>query len=158
MAAIQNQAARLPYAKATPLQGGPASRLNLLPADLVIKVAYSAINPVDCGSELSALGSLYSRQDVAGAIVELGSNVSTLKIGQRVIRRYHGLLSGKAPNSGFHLYSSCLENLFTTIPGSLPFSHAVVLPLSISTAAIALYVQPQLPLPPPSPRAPGLLP
>lgn len=49
MAAIQNQAAWLPYAKATPLQGGPAPRPNLLPADLVIKVAYAAIHPVDCG-------------------------------------------------------------------------------------------------------------
>lgn len=57
------------------------------------------------------------------------------------------LLTGNTANSGFQLYSTCLEILVAPIPDSLPFSKAVVLPLSISTAASALYVQLQLPLP-----------
>ena len=49
MADIQNQAAWLPYAKATPLQVGPAPKPSPLPTEVVIKVAYTAINPVDYG-------------------------------------------------------------------------------------------------------------
>lgn len=104
-------------------------------------------------------------QDVAGTIVEVGSEVNSLKVGQRAIgyikhlvstlehylikfnRHCHSLLNGNTANSGFQLYSTCLEILVAPIPDSLPFSKAVVLPLSISTAASALYVQLQLPLP-----------
>lgn len=49
MASIQNQAAWLPFAKARPLQVGPAPKPSPLPAEIVIKVAYVAINPVDYG-------------------------------------------------------------------------------------------------------------
>lgn len=112
-------------------------------------------------------------QDVAGTIVEVGSNVKTLKVGQRVIgyvtrnittepltdqapnRHCHGLLSGNAANSGFQLYTICLEILVAPIPDSVPFANGVVLPLSISTAASALYVQLQLPLPSFEPRSLG---
>ncbi|KAJ5370881.1 alcohol dehydrogenase [Penicillium cataractarum] len=177
MADIQNQAAWLPYAKATPLQVGPAPKPSPLPTEVVIKVAYTAINLVDYGMQASPNFQLpypfVLGQDVAGTIVEVGSNVNTLKVGQRVIgyvthpvsklehcltksnRHCHGLLSGKAANSGFQLYSACLEILVAAIPDSLPFSSAVVLPLSISTAASSLYVQLQLPLPSFSPRPLG---
>jgi NADPH:quinone reductase-like Zn-dependent oxidoreductase len=49
MAYIRNQAAWLPYAKATPLQVGPAPRPSPSSTEVVVKVAYVAINPLDCG-------------------------------------------------------------------------------------------------------------
>jgi NADPH:quinone reductase-like Zn-dependent oxidoreductase len=55
------------------------------------------------------------------------------------------LLTGNTADSGFQLYSTCLEILVAPIPDSPPFSEAVVLPLSVSTAASALYVQLLLP-------------
>jgi NADPH:quinone reductase-like Zn-dependent oxidoreductase len=70
-------------------------------------------------------------------------------------RHCHSILNGNAANSGFQLYSTCLEILVAPIPDSLPFSEAVVLPLSVSTAASALYVQLQLPLPSFAPRSLG---
>lgn len=89
--------------------------------------------------------------------------INSLEVGQRVIgqvthamsrlehclikfdRHCLSLLTGNTANSGFQLYSTCLEILVAPIPDSPPFSEAVVLPLSVSTAASALYVQLLLP-------------
>lgn len=57
------------------------------------------------------------------------------------------LLSGKASNSAFQLYSTCREILVSAVPDSLPLANAVVLPISITTASSALFVQLKAPLP-----------
>lgn len=66
-----------------------------------------------------------------------------------------GLLSGKPTNNGFQLYSTCKEILVSAIPDSLPLVNAAVLPLSISTAASALFLELQAPFPSLNPEATG---
>lgn len=56
---------------------------------------------------------------------------------------------------GFQLYSTCNENLVSPVPDSLPLANAVVLPVSVDTAATALYVHLELPLPSLAPSAMG---
>lgn len=58
-----------------------------------------------------------------------------------------GLLSQKPTNSGFQLYSTCIEQLVSLVPDSLPLANAVVIPIGVDTAATALYVHHKLPLP-----------
>ena len=56
---------------------------------------------------------------------------------------------------GFQLYSTCNENLVSPVPDSLPLVKAAVLPISVDTAATALYVHLELPLPSLTPSAIG---
>ncbi len=48
-------------------------------------------------------------------------------------------MTGKAVNGGYQKYTTCTETLVCPIPDSVPYSNAVVLPLSISTATCALF-------------------
>ena len=93
--------------------------------------------------------------DVAGTVAQLGSGVTRLKIGQRVIGHCDSLLTQKPTNAGFQLYSTVRELLVTTIPDSLPLSNAAVLPLAIGTASTALFKHLQLPFPSVDPRPIG---
>lgn len=56
---------------------------------------------------------------------------------------------------GFQLYSTCNVHLVSPVPDSLPLLNAAVLPISVDTAATALYVQLDLPLPSLAPSATG---
>ena len=58
-----------------------------------------------------------------------------------------GILTAKIGNDGFQLYATTVEILVSPIPDSLPLENAVVLPVSISTAATALFVTLQAPFP-----------
>jgi NADPH:quinone reductase-like Zn-dependent oxidoreductase len=93
--------------------------------------------------------------DVAGIVVQIGSKVTNFKIGQRVIGHCDSLLSRKASNAGFQLYSTCREILVSAVPDSLPLANAAVLPLSVDTAAAALFQNLGLPLPSLSPKSTG---
>src|ERR1051326_6765013 len=85
--------------------------------------------------------------DVAGTIAQLGSNVSRLKLGQRVIGHCDSLLTRKVTNAGFQRFSTCREILVSPVPDSVPLANAAVLPLSISTAAAGLCKVLKLPFP-----------
>lgn len=111
--------------------------------------------------------------DVAGTVVQLGSKATRFQLGQRVIgyisQRYQSgawfanascshcdsLITRKATNAGFQLYSTCREILVSEIPDSLPLAAAAVLPLSISTAASGLFCQLKLPFPTLNPKPTG---
>jgi NADPH:quinone reductase-like Zn-dependent oxidoreductase len=85
--------------------------------------------------------------DVAGTIVQLGPGVTRFEIGQRVIGHCDSLLTQKPSRSGYQHYTICREILVAAVPKGLALSHAVVLPLAISTAATGLYKHLKLPLP-----------
>jgi NADPH:quinone reductase-like Zn-dependent oxidoreductase len=111
--------------------------------------------------------------DVAGTIVQLGVNVTRFKLGQRVIgyiswilvllqtsylialSTCDGLITRKVPNSGFQLYSTCLEVFVAEVPNLLPLANAAVLPNSVSTAASALFIDHKLPFPTLNPKSTG---
>ncbi len=93
--------------------------------------------------------------DVAGTVVQIGSAVTNFKIGQRVIGHCDSLLTRKASNAGYQLYSTCRERLVSAVPDFLPLAKAAVLPLSVDTAAAALFQKLGLPLPSLSPKPTG---
>src|ERR1700759_5093879 len=93
--------------------------------------------------------------DVAGHVVQIGSNVSKFKIGQQVIGHCDVLITHKPSNAGFQLYSTCRELLVSAVPDSLPLANAAVLPLSVDTAATALFQTLSAPLPSLSPKPTG---
>ncbi|KAJ5641638.1 alcohol dehydrogenase [Penicillium lividum] len=85
--------------------------------------------------------------NVAGTVVQLGSKVTQFELGQRVIGHCDGYLTQKSTNMGYQLYSTCNENLVSPVPDSLPLANAAVLPISVDTAATALYIHIEVPFP-----------
>ena len=77
--------------------------------------------------------------DVAGEIVEVGEGVEGFQKGQRVIGHAFALLTGDNAEAAFQLYTLVPANVIATIPENMEFEEAVVLPLSVSCAAAALY-------------------
>lgn len=126
--------------------------------EVVIKNKAVAVNPVDwkiqSGPPIfnikypNILGS-----DVAGEVVGAGAAVKHLKKGDRVIGHALGLSSGGAAYGGFQLYPKLKAVTVARIPEATPFEQAVVLPLSISTAAAGLFLKDTLGLQ--IPTAPG---
>ncbi|KAF8860590.1 putative quinone oxidoreductase [Acephala macrosclerotiorum] len=154
-----NKAAWIPFEKAKYLEVGPGPTPDPSENEVVIKVAYAAVNPSDYKFQdhpywtipyPSILGT-----DVAGTVAQLGSAVTRFKIGQRVIGHCDSILTKKAANAGYQLYSTTREILVTEVPDSLPLANAAVLPLSIDTAATGLFTMLKLPYPSLDPTSAG---
>ncbi|KAM3076031.1 hypothetical protein ACMFMG_006456 [Clarireedia jacksonii] len=148
---FENEAAWITAAKSRPMKVGPGPKPDPSENEVVIKVAYAAVNPTDWKMQDTPYFELrypfIFGTDVAGTVVQLGSNVTRFKIGQRVIGHCASLLTGKITHAGFQRYTTCLEILVAPVPDSLPLANAAVLPLSLSTAASGLFVQLGLPFP-----------
>ncbi|KAH8687917.1 zinc-binding oxidoreductase-like protein CipB [Tricladium varicosporioides] len=159
MAIVNNQAAWQTTAKARPLKVGPGPNPDPAENEVVIKVAYAAVNSCDWNMQASPYWEMAYPciwgTDVAGTIVQLGAKVTRFSLGQRVIGNCDSLVTRKVPNSGFQLYSTCLEIFVAKVPDSLPLVNAAVLPLSISTAASALFFDHKLPFPTLNPKPTG---
>jgi NADPH:quinone reductase-like Zn-dependent oxidoreductase len=86
---MSNQAAWIQSSKQNPLVVDDAPTNRAGPDEVVIKNAYLAINPVDWKIQHYGIGlPIYPNilgRDIAGEVVEVGSNVARIKIGQRVI-------------------------------------------------------------------------
>ncbi|KAJ5939218.1 alcohol dehydrogenase [Penicillium verhagenii] len=151
MTSFANEAAWLEGPNIQALKIGPGPAPNPAENEVVIKVVYAAVNPVDWKLQGAPVGYLeyptILGTDVAGVVVQLGSKVTQFELGQRVTGHCDGFLSKKQTNMGYQLYSTCNENLVTLVPDSLPLVNAVVLPIAVDTAGTALYVHLELPLP-----------
>lgn len=81
--------------------------------------------------------------DCAGEVVRVGSMVTQFKVGDRVLA--HALSMDEAVNKSsegaFQNYTVIRENMAAVIPQSLSYEEACVIPLSLSTAATALFGQ-----------------
>lgn len=88
-------------------------------------------------------------------MAQLGSGITRFRIGQRVIGHSDSILTKKVANAGYQLYSTTREILVTGVPDSLPLANAVVLPLSIDTAATGLFNMLKLPYPSLNPKPTG---
>lgn len=113
--------------------------------ELIIKNHVTAVNPVDWKIQSSAVFKLrypvILGEDVAGEVLEVGSNLkSKFEVGQRVISSTLGLSKGPA-YGGFQLYPVLTPATTSVIPDEISFTEAVVLPLSISTAAAGLFMK-----------------
>ncbi|GFF54905.1 hypothetical protein IFM46972_10137 [Aspergillus udagawae] len=119
--------------------------------EVVIEVAYAAVNPIDYLMQDTPYVPLpypsIFGSDVAGTIVQLGSSVTRFKIGQRVIGECDNLLTQNPGHAGFQRFTTCAEIMVAAIPDFLPLANAAVLPLCYSTAGCALFKHLKLPLP-----------
>ncbi|KAJ4314703.1 hypothetical protein N0V94_006336 [Neodidymelliopsis sp. IMI 364377] len=123
--------------------------------EIVVKSAAVAINPVEAMKQ--AMGDnmmpwieypFILGHDVAGKVVEVGSGISRFKPGDRVLGDAVGLdqRSNRSCEGAFQEYVVLRENLVSHIPDSLSYESACVLPLTLSTAACALYMKDYLSL------------
>ncbi|KAL6245834.1 hypothetical protein RBB50_006987 [Rhinocladiella similis] len=140
---LVNYAAWIPAEKAS-LEVATAPFPDISAEEVIIKNRAVAVNPVDWKIQISGgFGLKYPHilgDDVAGEVIEVGRNVKHLKKGDRVIAHALGLGNGSA-YGGFQLYPRLKTAVLAKIPDSLEFKNAVVLPLSISTAAAGLYLK-----------------
>ena len=87
--------------------------------------------------------------DTAGDVVEVGSNVTRFRAGDRVLG--HAVGTDKDTNTStegtFQEFTVVLERLASPIPDSLAYEQAACLPLAVSTASCALFEKNQLGLP-----------
>ncbi|PGH04683.1 hypothetical protein GX51_03350 [Blastomyces parvus] len=88
--------------------------------------------------------------DVAGEVVEVGSEVTRFRIGDRVLGHALSFATNDERHAGFQNYTVLFSNMASPIPPSLPFESAAVLPLGVSTASAALFHKGGLGLPKPS--------
>ncbi|KAJ5765506.1 alcohol dehydrogenase [Penicillium odoratum] len=148
MASLINEAAWVQNASSRPFQVGPGPAPNPTENEVVIKVAYAAVNPMDWKMQKMRLNYPFIfGTDVAGTVAQLGSKVTQFELGQRVIGHCDGFLTQKSTNTGYQLYSTCNENLVSPVPILIPLANAAVLPISVDTAATALYIHIEVPFP-----------
>nr|POE92318.1 dehydrogenase orse [Quercus suber] len=115
------------------------------PEDLVIQVCAVAVNPAD--AIVQTHGVILTEEqypailgcDVAGTIFALGSLVSTkypkFQIGDRIT----AMANANPQYRGFQSYCAVPASLSSHIPSTTSFTDASVLPLCLSTAAVALF-------------------
>lgn len=120
--------------------------------EVVIKNKAVAVNPVDWKIQ-SATNPIFNIKyptvlgsDVAGEVIQVGAGVKHLKKGDRAIAHALGLYAGSPAYGGFQLYPKVKAVTASRIPEDVPFEQAVVLPLSVSTAAAGLYLSDTLAL------------
>ena len=153
--------------KSPPLEVKDAPYTKPNKGEVVVEVHAVAINPIDWlkagkGYSLAFLWiklPFIQGTDLAGEVVEVGSEVSRLKTGDRVLSFGIGWNKhfNTSTKSAFQRYVVCLDYLTTPIPDSVPYEEASVVPLGAVTAAVSLFQTDQLSLqyPSPLPKATG---
>ena len=69
--------------------------------------------------------------DVAGEVIAVGSSVTRVKVGDRVL--------GSAERAAFQEYTILAGNLFSPIPNNMSFEEASVILLCLSTSACSRF-------------------
>jgi NADPH:quinone reductase-like Zn-dependent oxidoreductase len=116
--------------------------------EIVIKNAAIAINPYD--GSIQQAGNIVTPwlktpfilgTDVAGEVVEVGKDVKRFQVGDRVVGNAVGLYRSvcRACEGGFQNYTVLRQQMTSRIPHAISFERAAVLPLGLSTAAVAVF-------------------
>ena len=122
------------------------------PSDVVIKNHALATNPVDWKLQQSGryienypaiLGS-----DVSGEVDAVGSDVKLFQKGDRVTGFADALLSKDLRNGGFQQYSVVKDCAVAKIPNSMSFEEGSILPMSVATAGVSIFLSMGIPRPP----------
>ena len=127
--------------------------------EIVVCVRAVAVNPFD--RAIRTIGGIITPwltypfvvgSDVAGDVVEIGSGVTRLKVGDRVLGYAAGSdkRRNRAAEGAFQNYVVLLAHMAAPIPGTMAYEDAAVLPLGISTAACGLFQKDFLAMTPPS--------
>ena len=156
-----NQAAWLTAKSVRPMKVRAAPYTSPNENEIVVKNGAVAINPID-GFKQIVGDRLFSwikypfimGSDLAGEVVDVGKGVTRFNVGDRVMGHAVGIeeVVNKSSGSAFQQYTVVKANMASPIPSTMPFEHACVLPLCLSTAACGLFQQDFLALPYPSLR------
>jgi NADPH:quinone reductase-like Zn-dependent oxidoreductase len=124
------------------------------PGEVVVRNRALAINPIDWIFQTQGTAMAFGwikypfifGHDVAGEIVQIGDQVTHLKVGDRVVGQAYSV--DKAINNSaygaFQHYPILLARNTSRIPESMSFESASVLPLALATAAAGLFEKDQL--------------
>lgn len=98
---------------------------NLGPDDIEIKIATTGLNFKDVVIAMGQVTSPYLGVESAGTVTRVGSNVSTLKVGDRVCAMSRG---------AYGTYTRCPASSAAVVPCDMSFSIAASLPVVFNTA------------------------
>lgn len=122
------------------------------PSDVVVKNHALATNPVDW--KMQQFGYLIEHypailgSDISGVVDAVGSDVKHFQKGDRVTGFADALLSKDPQNGAFQQYSVVKECALAKIPNSMSFEEGSILPMSVATSAVALFLFMKIPRPP----------
>ena len=122
------------------------------PSDVVIKNHALATNPVDWKMQRS--GSFIQKyptvlgSDVSGVVDAVGSDIRHFRKGDRVTGFADVLLSKDPQNGAFQQYSLVKECALAKIPDSMSFEEGSILPMSVATSGVGIFLSMGIPRPP----------
>ncbi|KAL6717312.1 hypothetical protein ACLMJK_005227 [Lecanora helva] len=149
-----NKAAWITEAKANPLTVKDAPYTDPEAHEMVVKNAVLGMTPVDNKvQDMDLFKMTYPTilgNEVAGEVVAVGSEVKSVNVGQRVLGNTSVLGTHDPKHGAFQLYTVLRSDLVAPIPDSMSYDAAAVLPVSLTTAAAALFVKDYLAVPLPS--------
>lgn len=108
------------------------------PGEILVEIHAAALNPVDWKMEESKLVKAYPAVigiDAAGIVHALGEGVTGLVVGDKVL--HQGFFTSR--NASFQQYAVVPAELAAKIPDNITFDQAATIPMSLATAALALY-------------------
>lgn len=127
------------YGSAEVLQYEDVEKPQIKPDQLLVKIYASSVNAIDWkirrGMMKVLTGSKFPKIlgfDLAGEVVEIGSNVTRFQVGDAV----YG--SASFPGGGYAEYAAVPENLVALKPTNLSYEEAATVPLVAMTALQAL--------------------
>lgn len=126
-ACVQDAGATSPEVRNIPV-------IELQANDVLIKVAYAALNPVDGKFFLPESTHTIVGSDLSGTIVALGPNINNkkLKVGARVATMVHG---GKYTDIGaFAEYARAESELVWEVPAELALEDAAAFSMGVLTS------------------------
>lgn len=111
--------------------------------DIVVQNHAFAINTIDpaqfdSGFQVKQYPAVLG-MDLAGQVVEVGSDVTRFKKGDRVVGHAWSFLTSKPEDGAFSLYSRIPADNAAVIPAKIEYREAVVLPVGIDTASCGLH-------------------
>ena len=148
---MSNQAAVLKEPKAQlTIEDRPISKPSA--NELLVKNTAFATNPVDW--KMQSFGHLIESypttlgSDIAGTVEAVGSGVTHFKQGDRVAG-FADVLASKNPDNGaFQQYTILKDSGAARLPDSISFEEGSILPMSIATAAVGVFLAMEIPRPP----------
>lgn len=108
---------------------------SLGPDQVLIKVHVAASNPKDWLHLVARNLSINSGDDLAGTVVAVGANVSSIHIGERVAA-FHPMF---ASFGAYAEYAVAPAHTVLKIPPTLSYEEATTIPLVTTTAALTLF-------------------